>query len=156
MNVPTAIPARTVDSAAQSLMTVCRNRRWDLLQQFARLEIALKQKLEAPPKMFGSKVRAWIELDPTAKRFERLIDARNLVAHAAVDVVQFNSNTFALWVVADGTSELNCTWFDKAGFKTWVGELERLLEQAADAAANIDNIDDSATRWVAPLLNRQQ
>ena len=122
------------DADARSLMDQCRNRRWYLLQQFARLEIALKQRLENPPKTFGLKIRAWIKIDDTAKPFVPLIAARNLVAHASVQCVRAKSITYALWEVAEGTDDLNCAKFDKPALKVWADKLDDLLDQAVATA----------------------
>lgn len=130
MNAPTQLPVRSIESEVQSLMAVCEARRWDLLQRYARLEIALKQRLENPPKTFGAKVRAWIKFDPSAKRFERLIHARNLAAHAFVSGVRIDGNAYVQWEIADGTNELNCAKFDKPALKAWADELVALLKLA--------------------------
>lgn len=135
MNAPASIPTRSVESEAQSLMSLCRERRWHLLQQFARLEIALRQRLDNPPKTFGAKMRAWIKLDPTAKGFERLIDARNLVAHALINHVRIDTTTCVLWEVAEGTGELHSAKFDKPALKAWADELDALLKQAIAKAS---------------------
>lgn len=134
MNAPTTIPARPVDRDAQSLIAQCRERRWTLLQQFAKLEIALKHRLEKPPKTFGAKLRAWIKLDPSLKRFERLITARNLMAHAFMSCVRVDAVTYVQWEIADDVNELNCAKFDKPAFKSWADELDFLLKQAIAAA----------------------
>lgn len=130
MNAQTPIPAASAESAAQSLIALCKMRRWNLLQQYARLEIALRHKLENPPKTFGAKVRAWIKLDPTAKRFECLITARNLAAHALIRSVRIDDITFVVWEIADGANELNCAKFDKPALKAWTNDLDCLLEEA--------------------------
>ena len=130
MNAPTTISVPTADRDAQALMAQCRDRRWHLLQQFARLEIALKFRLESPPKTFGAKMRSWIKLTPANKRFERLITARNLVAHGLVSCIRVDDMTYALWEVAEGTSELDCAKFDKPALKAWADDLDSLLEQA--------------------------
>jgi hypothetical protein len=134
MNAPTTISTTSVDRDAQSLMSMCRERRWNLLQQFACLEIALKHRLDNPPKTFGAKMRAWIRLNPTAKSLERLISARNLIAHAFVSCVRVNSIAYVQWEIADGTNELNCAKFDKQTLKTWTDELDRLVKKAIAAA----------------------
>ena len=134
MNAPTPVPTRSVESDAQSLMAQCRGRRWNLLQHYARLEIALKHRLENPPMTFGAKVRAWIKIDPAAKCFERLINARNLAAHALVSPVRIDGTPYAQWEVADGVSELNCAKFDKSALKVWADDLDALLKQAITAA----------------------
>ena len=130
MNAPTNISVPNSDSDAQSLTGLCRDRRWNLLQQFARLEIALKNKLENPPKTFGAKVRAWIRLDPAAKRFEELIAVRNLVAHAAINCVRIEATTFALWEIADSIGALNCAKFDKPSLTSWSRRISGLLDEA--------------------------
>lgn len=94
------------------------------------MEIALKHKLENPPKTFGAKMRAWIKTDPCAKRFERLIAVRNLIAHAAVQCVRVDPITYALWEVADGTAELNCAQFDKKSLNKWAREICMILDEA--------------------------
>jgi len=130
MNAPANIPATTPDREAQALLARCKEKRWKLLQQFACLEIALKRRLPDPPKTFGAKIRAWIKQDASAKPYERLITARNLLAHAAIHCVQSESVTYALWEVADGTSDLNCAKFDEESLTKWTQELNRLLVEA--------------------------
>jgi len=130
MNAPVSVPSCKVDSDIRSLLDQCRDQRWKLLQRFARLEIALKHKSENPPKTFGAKMRAWIKTDPCAKRFERLIAVRNLIAHATVQCVRVDSITYALWEVADGTAELNCAQFDKKSLNKWAREICMILDEA--------------------------
>ena len=87
-----------------------------------------------PPKTFGSKVRAWIKEDPTAKRFESLIPARNLVAHAFIQCIEFKGVTSALWEIADGTGDLNCKKLDDVALNDWARQLLSLIDEAIVAA----------------------
>lgn len=128
MNAPANIP--TADSAAQSLLARCKDKQWKLLQQFAHLEIALQRHLPDPPRTFGAKIRAWIKQDNANKPYERLIPARNLLAHATIHCVRSGPVTYALWEVADGTSDLNCAKFDDEALTKWTKELACLLDEA--------------------------
>ena len=123
-------PSNIVDRETQTLMSRCQDKQWKLLQQFACLEIALKRRLDDPPKTFGAKMRAWIKQDPSVKKFERLITARNLLAHAAIHCVRLGPVTYALWEVAEDTSDLNCAKFDEKALTKWTLELARLLDDA--------------------------
>lgn len=134
MNAPANIVAKKTDPDAQSLLARCQDKRWRLLQQFASLEIILHRRLDNPPRTFGAKLRAWIKLDPVAKKFERLISARNLLAHAAIHCVQVESVTYALWEIADGTNDLNCAKFDGDGLTEWNNEIGALLDEAMAGA----------------------
>lgn len=133
MKAPTNTPS--ADSAAQSLLGRCKDKQWKLLQQFACLEIALQRHLPDPPKTFGAKIRAWIKQDNATKHYERLIPARNLVAHAVIHCVRSGSVTYALWEVADGTSDLNCAKFDDKALTKWTKDLACLLDEAIAKAS---------------------
>ncbi len=134
MNAPPNISVTIADREAQALTARCREKRWRLLQQFGCLEIALKRRLKNPPKTFGSKIRAWIKEDPSAKQFERLIPARNLLAHAFVQCVQSDGVMYALWEIADDPGDLNCAKFDNDALTEWTNELLQLLEAAIASA----------------------
>lgn len=133
MNAPANIAA--ADTAAQSLLARCKDKQWKLLQQFACLEIALQRHLPDPPKTFGAKIHAWIKEDNADKTYERLIPARNLLAHAAIHCVRSGSLTYALWEVADSTSDLNCAKFDDEALTMWTKDLARLLDEAIAKAS---------------------
>lgn len=135
MNAPTNIAVTDADRDAQALLARCRDRRWKLLQQFGCLEIKLQRGLADPPKTFGSKIRAWIKEDATAKQFERLIPARNLIAHAFVQCVRADGVTYALWEIADGISDINCRKLDEAALNEWADDLLGLIQQAVAAAS---------------------
>ena len=134
MNAPAKIIGDDARREAQALLARCKEERWKLLQQFARLEIKLQRGLPKPPKTFGSKVRAWIKEDPTAKRFESLIPARNLVAHAFIQCIEFKGVTSALWEIADGTGDLNCKKLDDVALNDWARQLLSLIDEAIVAA----------------------
>ena len=135
MNAPAKIPTAIPEREAQALLARCKEARWRLLQKFGSLEIALKRRLNNPPKTFGSKMRAWMKEDPSAKQFERLIPARNLLAHALVQCVPSDGAMYALWEIADNLGELNCAKFDDDALTEWANELLGRIGEAITSAS---------------------
>ncbi len=135
MNAPANIVSPAPKRSEQALLDRCRDKQWKLLQSFARLEIALQRQLPDPPKTFGAKMRAWIKEDAANKKYERLIPARNLLAHAAIHCVRSGPDTFALWEVADATNDLNCAKFDDEALTAWTKQMSELLNDAIARAS---------------------
>ena len=84
MNAPTKITNKR-----QSLDHQCRDRRHSLLQLFAQAEMLMASRLGKDcPKMFGEKLKTVSKTIEFKKAWASLTDARNLLAHAFVEIFE--------------------------------------------------------------------
>ncbi len=70
-------------------------------------------------------LQGWIGEDPERQSFKSLSDARNLVAHAYVEIVDTEFGKIAVWRMAKGKNNLNaCTMDDKA-LEKWFDDIQK-------------------------------
>lgn len=130
MNALTKFPP-TVPSQRKTFAKLCRNARWNLLQQFAELEIRLTKELGAASMpMFGPKLQH-VAQERDFGDTKALIATRNLVAHAHVDIVESKQGWISIWRVAEKQSGLEARILDGEELKAWelvtTTEIKRLL-----------------------------
>lgn len=130
-------PVRMADSQSiRSLLDHCRDKHWRLLQKFAEAEIHLSQVLAGDvPQTFGAKVNRFGNVSKAQRA--SLIDARNLVAHGHLSVIDLNGQNMVICRVADARSGLNAVVRSRAEIDCWsksvTAELDQFLRAIAKA-----------------------
>lgn len=119
----------------QSLQSKCKNAHWELLQRFAKAELALAEKIGSEaPKTFGAKLLRLPETTIDKATRDRLTAARNLLAHAHISIHQEDQEWLAYWRVSDGKNGLNTQTFTKISLAAWtqsvVSDLDKLMNGA--------------------------
>lgn len=85
-------------------------------------------------------MRAIQKLSSDLKSFDPLIDCRNLVAHALVEMVELDGKCWSLWRVADTSRELDSRLMDEGALSRWLKKTEGL---ANDLLAKLEEANKS-------------
>lgn len=114
-------PIRTAER--QSLIDAARNAQWELLQKAAELEIRLAKRLhgagrQVPPTL-GAKLAAAADGKAVPKKYQPLLDARNILGHALIMVVERDGQLLIAFEVADSCCGRNALLLDRERFLAW-------------------------------------